>query len=197
MRRLLVCIKYIVMVGQRYQSYNLVDMRVQDINVVADLSRANPVDCDGTTTGAGEYVLLGHFGDMIQVPDKEVLMNEVYRWWTGPWPRLHTKIDYVTPDNMHVKYHVSNDMLGCMVVEEGMVLETNRAGDPIEKPNFTSQVASVYLHSLLTNAAIEMGLAVSDLACCVVCAGLEKSPQYWPAAVALGVAWTLMFIVFV
>ncbi|NWF97021.1 MAG: hypothetical protein HXY34_12840 [Candidatus Thorarchaeota archaeon] len=51
-----------VILGYRYQSYSLVDMRVQDINVVADLNRndpnspnpTEPVRSDGTPSGQGD-----------------------------------------------------------------------------------------------------------------------------------------------
>ncbi len=52
-------VKYVVILGYQYSSYNLVSMRIHDINVVADLTRHDPtvqtpdepVAYDGTVDG--------------------------------------------------------------------------------------------------------------------------------------------------
>ncbi len=191
-------IKYVVTYGARLDSNALIQMRVHDISVLTDLDAVNPLDpepdapveADGTDYGDAEYVQ-----GKLPPPDKEALIGEVNNWWTGPWPRLHTKVDYVAADGASVKYHVSNDLLGCLVVEEDMDIETNRAEDPLESPEFLARVAQVYFDTLWANKEIEIAVTVSDALMSIVCAGLEKHPAWWPAAIALGVAWTALFVV--
>ena len=93
-------IKYVGILGYRYNSYNLVDMRIHDINVVADLNvhdpnapsapppaqdPTEPTQSDGTDVGYTPLASAVQFiGTLAQVA-----LTQTVAWWTGYWPVLH------------------------------------------------------------------------------------------------------------
>ena len=109
-------VKSIVIEGQRYGINSLVDMRIHDINVVADLSRHNPgnpnpdgpLEFDGTTDASpaakskvNDYGTLG----------ASVVEHE----WSGPWPLLHIICNYAQ-GIFGLAFHVTVDLLGQLQV---------------------------------------------------------------------------------
>jgi hypothetical protein len=70
-------IKYVVALGYRADSYNLVDLRIHDINVVADPNKRlpsvpDPVGSDGTSEGLYE----GSIHDL-PIPTLEDILSDV------------------------------------------------------------------------------------------------------------------------
>jgi len=131
-------IKYVVTVGQRSNSYTLVDMRIHDVNLVADLTRhdppapdpEDPVDYDGTRTPPAY--------DRARA-DQEAAqaMDVVDPYWTGPWPLLHYQYSLqLVPSNVPAGHpafamagltllvHVAKNILGYVEI-----LDVTTSGD--------------------------------------------------------------------
>ncbi|NWF95803.1 MAG: hypothetical protein HXY34_06640 [Candidatus Thorarchaeota archaeon] len=109
--------KYVVTLCQRYQSYNLVDMRVQDINVVADLNKADPnspnptepVESDGTPKGKAEATRTAQVYAESKMADAN---SAIMVYWTGWWPLVHFVIEYGVVSGVYVSVHITADILG-------------------------------------------------------------------------------------
>ncbi|NHJ14019.1 MAG: hypothetical protein EAX95_10110 [Candidatus Thorarchaeota archaeon] len=168
-----------------------------------DLSRHDPNNpgekqlYDATQEGTGEAVAGGVYNPGVRMPTPAELDNKVEQWWTGPWPRLHSKINYTNEYGQRIKYHLSNDLLGVMIVEEEMEICTNDLDDPVNQDGFYAQVGEVYLQTLIALWATEMVLIVSDIATTIACAALEKFPDKWWLAALLGACWVGSFGVYV
>ncbi|NHJ12431.1 MAG: hypothetical protein EAX95_02090 [Candidatus Thorarchaeota archaeon] len=104
----------------------------------------------------------GHYNPGVRTPTPAELDNKVEQWWTGPWPRLQSKIDYTSEYGQRTKHHLSNDLLGVMIVEEEMEIHTNDLDDPVNQDGFYTQVGEIYLQTLIALWATEMVLIVSD-----------------------------------
>ncbi|NWF96565.1 MAG: hypothetical protein HXY34_10540 [Candidatus Thorarchaeota archaeon] len=111
-------VKYVVTLGCRYQSYGLVDMRVQDVNVVADLNRNDPNNPNPTEPeeqdGIGERSVesLTPSANTVSYMDfAESVAQSIFLWWEGWWPRLHASISFVTPAGSACAFHCSVDLL--------------------------------------------------------------------------------------
>ena len=107
-------IKYVAILGYRAYSYPLVEMRVHDIRVVADLNRHNPnaqdpdepVAYDGTAGAQNDCAgaEAARYSDEVQ--------NDVETYWTGPWPEVHVVAHRVDSDESQFHIHVKSDLLG-------------------------------------------------------------------------------------
>lgn len=111
-------IKYVGILGYRYKSYNLVNMRIHDINLEVDLNAQGPdppepdeaVDCDGTA---------------FQNPDLDPLVDATIdgasattsSWWTGPWPLLHIRTEQSLLTGSYC-FEISIDILGAFSVKD-------------------------------------------------------------------------------
>ena len=138
-------IKYVAMWGLGYCSYNLVQMRIDDINVVADLNEHDPnapsvppptqdpspqesQDYDGTaspTLSESSHVSL----------DLSSAMAQVICYWTGPWPLLHVVINQPVPHasgQLVASVHTVKNLLG--VTEYSACSVTGDAANP--SPDF-------------------------------------------------------------
>ena len=101
-------IKYVVILGYRYSSYNLVDMRIHDINVVADLTRSKPQGAPPVEDGDADGTEQTYSPTILQIVDQLLIeaISNVIVYWTGWWPRLHIVISSTTV------FHMSVDLLG-------------------------------------------------------------------------------------
>ena len=102
-------IKYVGILGYRYSSYNLVDMRIHDINVVADLTTINPgqpVQSDGTLASGAANAKASADSKTNQVED------DVESYWTGPWPEVHVLVHRTDSSESQFSAHVKSDLLG-------------------------------------------------------------------------------------
>ena len=85
-------IKYVSIFGIRYASYGMVELRVHDINVVADLTRHDPtapdpdesVVNDGTPFGIAESTK----GKTFAAQYEDIAANALTLVWLAPWPAL-------------------------------------------------------------------------------------------------------------
>ena len=115
-------IKYVVLLGYRHSHYNLVNMRIHDINVVADLNRPNPnapnpddlVDSDGTSTGYKPAPAAISFVDMLI----DMATANTQSWWTGWWPLLHTRTTGILASGAFYIYQTAVDLLSAFILEE-------------------------------------------------------------------------------
>ncbi|RDE14475.1 MAG: hypothetical protein C4K49_07655 [Candidatus Thorarchaeota archaeon] len=119
-------IKYVVTVGQRYSTYSLVDMRVHDINVVADLTRHDPtapdpeepIGYDGSTEGAlGDPENLGPSSQIRRDLLLDQMASIVFSWMSQLWPRLLGAYEAFTEYGGHMVLQISVDLLGDTRVE--------------------------------------------------------------------------------
>ncbi len=142
-------IKYVVTLGQRYSTYSLVDMRIHDINVVADLTRHDPtapdpdepVDYDGTSTSSGEDSARVHEQDTEAMTDQADASISIY--WTGPWPELHIDVMKQISVEISLTVHSKVDLLAAVSVEN-VDLKLNGTEDMTEDEarTFTTLVAT-------------------------------------------------------
>jgi hypothetical protein len=119
-------IKYVMLLGYRYSHYNLVDMRIHDINVEADLNRHNPnapspddpVESDGTAQGSvSEDAKRTAGGGFTEASNQLVIM-----FWTPGWPMLNFKV--LDPhDTSFAVLHFAVDLLNAFVVHVNSIAE--------------------------------------------------------------------------
>lgn len=111
-----------MLLGYRHYHHSLVDMRIHDINVVADLNRHNPnapnpddpVDSDGTATGYKPALAAISFVDMLI----DMATANTISWWTGWWPLLHTRTTSTLASGAFCAYQVAVDLFGTPQLEE-------------------------------------------------------------------------------
>ncbi len=101
-------IKYVGILGYRYSSYNLVDLRIHDINVVCDLNVHDPnapsvppptqdppsgeaVSCDGTPEGNGPAATADLPPETQQYADQNIGLEWLQSWW----PTLQITVNVV------------------------------------------------------------------------------------------------------
>ncbi|NHJ15137.1 MAG: hypothetical protein EAX95_15750, partial [Candidatus Thorarchaeota archaeon] len=111
----------LVIEGLRYGSNSLLEMRVHDINLEADLSRHDPNHpgqeqvYDGTNDGLADSQRLQ------SAIHAEEMMNEatscIEAHWTGPWPMLHYLIQELIMEGVFILVDVALDILGSISVE--------------------------------------------------------------------------------
>ncbi|MFW9845734.1 MAG: hypothetical protein ACFFD6_03215 [Candidatus Thorarchaeota archaeon] len=169
--------KSVVIEGLRYGSSPLIDMRIHDINVEADLSRSNPnnpdpeepVNFDGSEQGLSpktQAQVDSHLTDA---------SGQVQTWWTGPWPMLHIST------NSQFVFHMAVDLLGTAEIYDSSPSQAT-------EEDFNNAQRT-------WGFAVEIGLWT--LALIITCAVAEKIPTGWAAIAAvvsimlltLGIAW--------
>ena len=170
----------------------LLDLHLDAIGLWADLTQSlpdipEPTTADGTFEGTPNY-------QQISVQSLEDLMIYLKEWWTGPWPKLHYKIDYVNDEGYSVKYHISKDLLGLSETEERFEANTYLIDDPSNEAGFEEKAADLYFQTFLKFWGIELALIVADIFAVWSCAALEKSPANWPFIALTGTLWVLGFI---
>ncbi len=204
-------IKYVVTLGQRASSYTLVDVRVHDINVVADLSRHDPtapdtdepVDYDGTIKGTATPEPEATFQT-----DLDKVNAELQLYWTGPWPELHF-VRERPPDCQHPEvepsFHGKRDLLDQVTV---LQFDTGSEwtddddrefwGEALEELApfilFTSFLAACLLAIRFIEGTAGLGFisgagafAVAMWVCAIV--SLRISVDAWLASGAKGLGW--------
>jgi len=99
-----------VLLGYRYSYYNLVDMRIHDINVVADLAALDPnapEPCDGSRAG----IVTSTDSNNYDTDATQAALQYLSVTWTGPWPLLHLIV--LNPANLAiVLLHITVDLIG-------------------------------------------------------------------------------------
>ncbi len=106
-------IQYVGILGYRHSSYSLVDMRIHDINVVADLTRSNP---NAPAPGEPEVYDGTDEGIVCETTDFDDTLkqaeSQVFSWWdpNSWWPILHMKM-WVTIAEIFNMIHFSVDLL--------------------------------------------------------------------------------------
>ena len=119
-------IKYVVLLEYRHSHYNLVDMRIHDINVVADLNRHNPnapnpddpVEHDGTIHGNTEEDVPDIDGMTVEAVWADVMLAVVPYWilkWNW-WPVIVYPI-CVTRASFVIDIRIGADLLNAKYVE--------------------------------------------------------------------------------
>jgi hypothetical protein len=110
------------MMGQGYGSNPLLDMRIHDINVEAEILRnipqiPDPDGADGTAKGATETDDSA-VEEQSFLNDLNNLLEQLVWWWEGWWPRIHTMISFSSPAGGSTLMHVSVDILLDFQVED-------------------------------------------------------------------------------
>jgi len=167
----------VVLLGYRYSHYNLVDMRIHDINVIADLGATKPLDAPQVVEGEADGSEQAFSPRSVTTVDAHLVdaTNAVAIYWTGWWPLLHILV------SSPVIFHMAVDLLG-----NSEVYESSDSGTNEEDFNNAKQK---WLFGL------EMGLWT--LALIITCAVAEKIPTVWLAiaaiagvmAITLALAW--------
>ncbi|RLI56196.1 MAG: hypothetical protein DRO93_11445 [Candidatus Thorarchaeota archaeon] len=113
-------IKYVVILGYCCSSYDVVRMRIHDVNVVADLNRHDPTapdpdvpqEFDGTLGGKGEGTK-HNFDSYMDMAEDRLSM-----YWTGPWPLLHFACNYELETGFSIVFHMTVDLLFTLNVQD-------------------------------------------------------------------------------
>ncbi|MCF2138394.1 MAG: hypothetical protein K9W43_14275 [Candidatus Thorarchaeota archaeon] len=145
-------IKYVAILGYRSSSYNLVQMRIHDINVVADLNRHDPtapdpdkpVSFDGTGTGVTEQPSALVEG-VSAVLSSFLQAFDVYWDLINFWPRLFLQFTGLIDGTL--KLLVSTDL---------------RGNFRIHTLNIESSAEHEHTEAELQNAATEMETQYND-----------------------------------
>ena len=141
------------------------ELRLHAMGLSAGLSTTvpDPVGNDGTSEGMSEGSCVAQI-----VPTLEDILSSVVRWWTCPWPELHTKFEQSSADGPSIFYQEKCDLIGRTKVEEAS-LHVSTIDDPIEEQSFYEALAAniidVWAFTLATKiAALLCGVAAS-IAC--------------------------------
>jgi hypothetical protein len=121
-------VESLIIEGQRYGSSPLVDMRIHDINVVADLNRHDPNDpnpeepaeYDGTNEGRYEDPFSSQEVSSFW-SDLENVCSQTASWWEGAWPRIHLKLIWTTLAGGSAILHFSVDLLMDLRFEDSVI----------------------------------------------------------------------------
>jgi hypothetical protein len=193
-------IKYVMLLGYRHSHYNLVDMRIHDINVEADLNRHNPnapnpddpVDSDGTATGYKPASAAISFVDMLV----DMATANTLSWWTGWWPLLHTRTTGILASGAFYIYQTAVDLLSEFILEV-LDLDTPNDDDLSESEitmlamqsheNFLWDVFFLEIEGTLIGIASILMIAID-----ILLASLTKCPTL----VQLGILATLLGLYF-
>jgi len=115
-------IKYVAILGYCYSSCDLVETRVHDIRVVADLNRHDPM-----AANLGERIVSDATSGGYQPSTSAVefvttlvnaLMTESSMWWTGWWPVLHVRCSRSTGSGGVCTLQIGIDILAVTTLEE-------------------------------------------------------------------------------
>ncbi|NWF96181.1 MAG: hypothetical protein HXY34_08560 [Candidatus Thorarchaeota archaeon] len=196
-------IKYVVILGYRYQSYSLVDMRVHDVNVVADLNRhepnnpepSEPEEYDGSTPQ-----------NLEAEPGIEVLWetiaNGVSTTWrlVNYWPRLFLTFVNSINGKAEVDVELSTDILGDLQIHRMRVASVDEKGmSDVELESVTQQAYTTY-QDLVVRFAVPLAL-VTLLRFTML--GLEALASPLALVTSLGTllmmlgAWVVLFLSYV
>jgi hypothetical protein len=184
-------IKYVVLLGYRYSHYNLVNMRIHDINVVADLNAHDPnapnpdepVEHDGTyesriksaKTAAGPYVTNAE--------------SSVTFYWTGWWPWCHITVYLVTSPACTLDMHVKVDLIGSFEVVDtrsnffGLQAMTESEQETAEHETIIN-TDSVWDD---TSNVLAVAFAIASLALIVTTIAYQLTGVWQPWLLSLGV----------
>ena len=198
-------IKYMAVLGYCYSSHDVVEMRVHDIRVVADLSRHDPTASvsdepepyDGTHEGkadAGPRRILS----IASQNRADNALNEgataPQPYWTGPWPLLHIPVQ-IMEGSAFIVFTISIDLLANVAVESvdvGLSIEDGVSDTVIAAlvDGIMAELSSAWGGQIGTFAlALRLSLIGLDIAC-------TYSPPVAPAFLALAAsyaAWLLLF----
>ena len=119
-----------------------------------------PVGDDGTIVGMSEGSCINQL-----IPTLKNILSNVVRWWTCPWPELHSRFEQTSTDGPLITYQEKCDLLGQSTVEQTS-LHVSATADPIEEQSFyealAANVIEVWEFTLATKiAALLVGVAAS------------------------------------
>ena len=175
-------IKYVVLLGYKYSDYNLVDMRIHDINVVADLAAIDPntpSPYDGTDVGVGETA----------PPPQDDWVSKVISWWTFPWPELHSRIEESHPEGVSVIAQVKTDLFGGLTIET-LSVDDNEGGT-IE--NLSDLIIDITVQLLIDKMAIALGLLIVEFIWKAACFASNTNPSWIIPASLIGIVWLSLY----
>ncbi|MFX0054126.1 MAG: hypothetical protein ACFFAX_01650 [Promethearchaeota archaeon] len=157
-------VKSLVIEGQRYASNTLVDMRIHDINVVADLSQHAPDD-----PNPEEPIPLDGSGS---IPDATVEENRVQNffdvafayivpYWTleNFWPWLHIATDEPPDTETSCDVHVSVDLLQTIRVHSLSAMTVPESTRTDEQIDQDARGFVDYMFEFITRFAVHAALA--------------------------------------
>ena len=169
-------IKYVGILGYRYSSYNLVNMRIHDINVVCDLNEHDPnapsvppptqdpssgeaISCDGTPEGNGPAVGADLPADAQSFADQNIACEWLQSWW----PTVQISVNAVC-GLVSLTILLTIDILGSLnVISSAFQIQGFDFDDPVkaqqiadeaEQPEINTAKAGFYL--ALATAAVNV-----------------------------------------
>ncbi|MHA1741209.1 MAG: hypothetical protein ACTSVD_03855, partial [Candidatus Thorarchaeota archaeon] len=120
-------IKYVAILGYCNASYDVVEMRVHDIRVIADLNRHDPTAPDPDAPAVSDHTNVGFNPCDEAMSFAEVIADMVAAnticWWSGWWPVLHTRTSGTLDSGATYEYQIAIDVLGSATLET-MFLQT-------------------------------------------------------------------------
>jgi hypothetical protein len=161
-------VKYVAVTGQRFGSNPLLDMRIHDINVMADPNKRIPAApepevADGTVTPPDSAIQTAD----VDLSEAAVL---ILTYWTGPWPLLHFVVDVqVAPDYIPeghpakpaegkmLHLSVAKNLLGITEEQDISVLGDGSFGEP------SDEILSQDVHLLADVALVALNFALIGL----------------------------------
>ncbi|NWF95290.1 MAG: hypothetical protein HXY34_04025 [Candidatus Thorarchaeota archaeon] len=185
-----------VILGQRCHSYSLVDMRLHDVSVVADVNRHDPNAPNPTDSAQQDGTLAGRIDPgAVEDTDPWQYAVTVDSWWTGWWPLLHLRFSRASPGGASLTVQVRVGLLPTDFALEEVSFSSGQPQDPlvdsaVQDSIVDSVVSSFQILPAETVALYLIGLAAAS-ACQVVQAGCQ--PWLVTIASALVTSYVLLF----
>ena len=181
-------IKYVMLLGYRYSHYNLVDMRIHDINVEADLTTLDPnapESCDGTTQGIAKESDTTKAND-----DSETSAQSCYKGeWKGLRPTYHIKGYHLAT----VVLHIAIDILLTITLVTETIFHWFESLFDVDSATFEFIVGLVL--EVLQDGVVFV--ATQCLLFTSLCAFLVFDYTRMPAALALGALFWILTAAFI
>ncbi|NHJ15129.1 MAG: hypothetical protein EAX95_15710 [Candidatus Thorarchaeota archaeon] len=179
----------LVIEGLRYGNNPLLEMRIHNIILSADLSRHDPNNpgeeqmYDGTKLAAAA-----------PPPPSGDWTQEVESWWTGPWPELHSQVNKTSQNGARIVFRAKVDLLGVMTSEDFLL--TDHENNDIRDLN-DSGIVDIALQLTWDNLYVQAGLIAVEFMWRTACYASNLNPGWVFPAFALGLDWLLLYVYYV
>ncbi len=167
-------IKYVVIQGDRFKSDALLQLRVHDINVVADLNRHDPTAPDPEEPQEFDGTVEGANNELLAEPTTQSAESYIQVWWDPDswWPILHELTEFYI-DAILYTIHYAVDLL------ESIQLVDLVGGKP--RDDIIASGLIDLSMSMAISAALQLGLAC-----------LSASEYLWSSYLVPAIAWCML-----
>jgi hypothetical protein len=193
-------IKYVGILGYRYSSYNLVDMRIHDINVVCDLNENNPIHPEPDSPSSGTIPKADPATKAMLDAYTASIPLALVTFWTGYWPLMHFVCSYALSSVLSISFEFTVDILMNFGVEGFYFGIADDPSIPMSEIEQAVQDASMKLIELSTQEQQKFwGVTLAVLWGTLGVLALGKIASPWLEALFLVLCgvWYISFVNFI